>query len=165
MPFNRSHIKIPGIEWSEMDQHLRSCVDVGLLRIRTEGQEGGFVRRERDKDAKAIRKMRDAGQSYSEIADELGRSKADIFTSCNGPWMSVRQCKCWQPYESDLTLGPLQSVAKLLGKRVSGRLRSSSCFPIVGSNVLSRITVVCCKLMMARIFMASPLGCEAPDVP
>ena len=24
MPFNRSHIKIPGIEWSEMDQHLRS---------------------------------------------------------------------------------------------------------------------------------------------
>jgi hypothetical protein len=43
MPFNRSHIKIPGIEWSEMDQHLRSCVDVGLLRIRTEGQEGGFV--------------------------------------------------------------------------------------------------------------------------
>jgi DNA invertase Pin-like site-specific DNA recombinase len=37
------------------------------------------VRRERDRDAKVIRQMRAEGDSYGEIADELGRSKADIY--------------------------------------------------------------------------------------
>jgi hypothetical protein len=37
------------------------------------------VRRERDRDAKKIRRMRGEGQSYGEIAEELGRSKADVY--------------------------------------------------------------------------------------
>lgn len=37
------------------------------------------MKRGRDKDAKAIRQMRAEGDSYSEIADALGRSKADVY--------------------------------------------------------------------------------------
>lgn len=40
------------------------------------------VKRERDKDARAIRKLRDEGQRYGEIATELGRSKSDIYRVC-----------------------------------------------------------------------------------
>jgi DNA invertase Pin-like site-specific DNA recombinase len=60
---------------------LSERVHAGLERAKAQGRVGGRprVRRDRDKDAKVIRKMRDAGQSYGEIADELGRSKADVF--------------------------------------------------------------------------------------
>lgn len=40
------------------------------------------VKRERDKGAKRIRQLREDGQSYREIADELGRSKSDIARVC-----------------------------------------------------------------------------------
>jgi uncharacterized protein YerC len=40
------------------------------------------VNRHKDHDAKAIRRLGDEGQSYQEIADELGRSKADIARVC-----------------------------------------------------------------------------------
>ena len=56
----------------------------GLERARAKGRVGGRprIRREKDKDAKRIRQLRDEGQSYSEIADELGRSKSDIARVC-----------------------------------------------------------------------------------
>src|SRR5271157_574854 len=58
---------------------IRERVRAGLAHARSKGQKLGRprVRRDRDHDAKTIRKMRAEGQSYSEIADELGRSKAD----------------------------------------------------------------------------------------
>ena len=37
---------------------------------------------ELDKDAAVIRKMRDAGDSYEQIGNELGRSKSDIYRVC-----------------------------------------------------------------------------------
>jgi DNA invertase Pin-like site-specific DNA recombinase len=40
------------------------------------------VNRAADLDAKAIRKLRDEGQSYGEIASELSRSKADVYRVC-----------------------------------------------------------------------------------
>src|SRR5664280_707620 len=60
---------------------LSERVQAGLERAKAQGRVGGRprVKRERDRDAKVIRKMRDAGQSYGEIADELGRSKADVY--------------------------------------------------------------------------------------
>src|SRR5664280_2418464 len=60
---------------------LSERVQAGLERAKAQGRVGGRprVRRDRDRDAKVIRQMRDAGQSYGEIADELGRSKADVF--------------------------------------------------------------------------------------
>jgi DNA invertase Pin-like site-specific DNA recombinase len=60
---------------------IRERVRAGLAHARSKGRVGGRpkVRRERDPDAKLIRKMRDAGQSYGEIADELGRSKASVY--------------------------------------------------------------------------------------
>ena len=36
------------------------------------------MRRDRDKDAKRIRQLRDEGKSYREIAEELGRSTMDV---------------------------------------------------------------------------------------
>lgn len=36
------------------------------------------VRRDHDRDAKRIRQLRDEGQSYREIAEELGRSTMDV---------------------------------------------------------------------------------------
>lgn len=49
-----------------------------------QGRVGGRpkVKRERDRDAATIRRLRDEGQSYNEIADELGRSKSDIARVC-----------------------------------------------------------------------------------
>ena len=63
---------------------LSERVVAGLERARAEGRVGGRpkVRRERDKDAAKIRQLRDDGQSYKEIADELGRSKSDIGRVC-----------------------------------------------------------------------------------
>ena len=37
----------------------------------------------RDKDAGKIRQLRDDGQSYSEIADELGRPRSNIVRIAN----------------------------------------------------------------------------------
>ena len=56
-------------------------VKAGLAHARSKGHIGGRpkVHRERDRDAKTIRRMRGEGQSYGEIAEELGRSKADIY--------------------------------------------------------------------------------------
>jgi DNA invertase Pin-like site-specific DNA recombinase len=56
----------------------------GLEHARKQGRVGGRPRvaRHHDKDAKVIRQMRDDGQSYQEIADELGRSRADIARVC-----------------------------------------------------------------------------------
>jgi DNA invertase Pin-like site-specific DNA recombinase len=56
----------------------------GLERARKQGRVGGRprIKRERDKDAKRIRQLREDGQSYTEIADELGRSRSDIARVC-----------------------------------------------------------------------------------
>jgi DNA invertase Pin-like site-specific DNA recombinase len=63
---------------------LSERVLAGLDRARAQGRVGGRpkIEREKDKDAKLIRQLREDGQSYQEIADELGRSKADIARIC-----------------------------------------------------------------------------------
>jgi DNA invertase Pin-like site-specific DNA recombinase len=63
---------------------LSERVVAGLERARARGRVGGRprVKRERDRDASKIRRMRDEGQSYADIADELGRSKSDIHRVC-----------------------------------------------------------------------------------
>ena len=60
---------------------LSERVHAGLERAKAQGRVGGRprVKRERDRDAKAIRRLRAEGQSYGEIAEELGRSKADVY--------------------------------------------------------------------------------------
>lgn len=59
---------------------IQERVRAGLVLARSKGKTLGRpqVKRERDKDAKRIRQMRDDGQSYREIAEELGRSTMDI---------------------------------------------------------------------------------------
>jgi DNA invertase Pin-like site-specific DNA recombinase len=59
-------------------------VMAGLETARKKGKALGrpSVNRTHDKDAAAIRKMRDAGDSYDSIADELGRSKSDVYRVC-----------------------------------------------------------------------------------
>jgi DNA invertase Pin-like site-specific DNA recombinase len=56
----------------------------GLERARAKGRVGGRpkINRLKDKDASTIRQLRNDGQSYSEIADELGRNKSDIARVC-----------------------------------------------------------------------------------
>jgi DNA invertase Pin-like site-specific DNA recombinase len=63
---------------------LSERVVAGLERARAQGRVGGRprVKRERDRDASRIQRMRDEGQSYADIADELGRSKSDIHRVC-----------------------------------------------------------------------------------
>jgi DNA invertase Pin-like site-specific DNA recombinase len=63
---------------------IRERVVAGLAVARSKGRIGGRpkVNRKRDKDAATIRQLREDGQSYAEIADELGRSKADIGRVC-----------------------------------------------------------------------------------
>jgi DNA invertase Pin-like site-specific DNA recombinase len=63
---------------------LSERVVAGLERARKQGRVGGRpkVRRDRDRDAVKIRRLREDGQSYQEIADELGRSRADIGRVC-----------------------------------------------------------------------------------
>lgn len=60
---------------------IRERVKAGLVHARAKGVRLGRpkVRRDRDKDAKVIRQMRGDGDSYGEIANALGRSKADIY--------------------------------------------------------------------------------------
>src|SRR6516162_3201939 len=58
---------------------IRERVKAGLAHARAKGQRLGRpkIKRDHDKDAKVIRQMRADGDSYGEIADALGRSKAD----------------------------------------------------------------------------------------
>src|SRR5664280_446690 len=60
---------------------LSERVYAGLERAKAQGRVGGRpkVKRDKDKDAKAIRRMRAEGDSYAEIADALNRSKADVY--------------------------------------------------------------------------------------
>jgi DNA invertase Pin-like site-specific DNA recombinase len=59
---------------------LSERVTAGLERARKQGRVGGRpkVRRDRDRDAAKIRQMREDGESYQQIADQLGRSRADV---------------------------------------------------------------------------------------
>ena len=71
---------------SEFERELiRERVRAGLAHARSQGRVGGRpqVNRAADPDAKAIRELRDEGQSYGEVAAELGRSKSDIYRVCN----------------------------------------------------------------------------------
>ena len=63
---------------------IRERVKAGLAHARAKGQRLGRprVRRDRDKDVKIIRQMRADGDSYGEIAEALGRSKADVYRVC-----------------------------------------------------------------------------------
>jgi len=63
---------------------IRERVKAGLAHARAKGKRLGRpeIRRDRDKDAKIIRQMRADGDSYGEIANVLGRSKADIYRVC-----------------------------------------------------------------------------------
>jgi DNA invertase Pin-like site-specific DNA recombinase len=63
---------------------LSERVVAGLERARKQGRVGGRpkIRRDRDNDAAKIRQLREDGQSYGEIADELGRSRSDIARVC-----------------------------------------------------------------------------------
>ena len=63
---------------------IRERVKAGLAHARAKGQTLGRpkVRRDRDKDATIIRRMRAEGDSYGEIAEALGRSKADVYRVC-----------------------------------------------------------------------------------
>jgi DNA invertase Pin-like site-specific DNA recombinase len=59
-------------------------VKAGVAHARAKGQRLGrpAISRERDKDAKVISQMRADGDSYGEIAEALGRSKADVYRVC-----------------------------------------------------------------------------------
>jgi DNA invertase Pin-like site-specific DNA recombinase len=63
---------------------IRERVLAGLADAKAKGTQLGrpAVKREHDKDARKIKAMRDAGDSYGEIAAELGRSKTDIYRVC-----------------------------------------------------------------------------------
>jgi DNA invertase Pin-like site-specific DNA recombinase len=63
---------------------IRERVKAGLAHARSKGQELGRpkVRRDHDRDAKIIRRMRSDGDSYGEIAGALGRTKSDIYRVC-----------------------------------------------------------------------------------
>jgi DNA invertase Pin-like site-specific DNA recombinase len=65
-------------------KRISERVLAGLERAKRKGKRLGrpAVQRERDKDAATIRKMRDSGDSYEEIAAELGRSKSDVYRVC-----------------------------------------------------------------------------------
>jgi len=63
---------------------IRERVKAGLAHARSKGQRLGRpkVRRDRDEDAKIIRRMRAEGESYAEIAEALGRTKSDVYRVC-----------------------------------------------------------------------------------
>ena len=63
---------------------IRERVRAGLAHARSKGQKLGRpkVRRDRDQDARIIRRMRAGGDSYGEIAEALGRTKSDIYRVC-----------------------------------------------------------------------------------
>jgi len=60
---------------------IQERVRAGLAVARRKGKNLGRpkVRRDLDKDAKRIQRLRDEGQSYREIAEELGRSTMDVY--------------------------------------------------------------------------------------
>jgi hypothetical protein len=74
-------------EWCSASErnrvHLRPD-SPSLAHARSKGQKLGRpkVRRDRDQDAKVIRKMRAESESYAEIADALARTKSDIYRVC-----------------------------------------------------------------------------------
>src|SRR6516162_11159861 len=63
---------------------IQERVRAGLAVARSKGKTLGRpkIKRERDRDAKRIQQLRDEGQSYREIAEELGRSTMDIYRVC-----------------------------------------------------------------------------------
>ena len=63
---------------------IRERVKAGLANAARKGHYAGRpkVNRTADPDARVIRKLRDEGQSYGEIANELGRSKSDVYRVC-----------------------------------------------------------------------------------
>src|SRR5215472_795316 len=60
---------------------IQERVRAGIRNARAKGKTLGRpkIKRERDRDAKRIRQLRGEGQSYKEIADELGRSTMDVY--------------------------------------------------------------------------------------
>ena len=56
----------------------------GLERARKQGRVGGRpkVKRQHDRDAAKIRQMREDGESFRQMADQLGRSHTDIARVC-----------------------------------------------------------------------------------
>jgi DNA invertase Pin-like site-specific DNA recombinase len=71
---------------------LSERVHAGLERAAAQGHVGGRpkVNRTADPDASVIRRLRDEGQSYGEVAAELGRSKSDIYRVCMTLGCSLR---------------------------------------------------------------------------
>jgi DNA invertase Pin-like site-specific DNA recombinase len=70
---------------AEFERELaKERIKAGLVVARSKGRTLGRpkAKREKDKDAKTIRRLRNEGQSYGEIATELGRSKSDIYRVC-----------------------------------------------------------------------------------
>jgi hypothetical protein len=59
-------------------------VKAGLQRARKDGVVLGrkAVNRAADPDAAKIRELRNDGQSFGEIAEELGRSQSDVYRVC-----------------------------------------------------------------------------------
>ena len=83
-PFREAIIAILAAIAKQERVRLSERVLAGLERARAKGRRGGRrpVNRKHDKDAAHIRRLRDDGQSYQEIADELGRSKATVARIC-----------------------------------------------------------------------------------
>jgi DNA invertase Pin-like site-specific DNA recombinase len=59
---------------------IRERVIAGMERAKARGAAIGrpSIKRQHDKDAKRIRELREDGQTYQDIADELGRSKSTV---------------------------------------------------------------------------------------
>src|SRR5271166_3144021 len=59
---------------------IRERVKAGIAHARGKGQKLGRpkIRRDHDKDANIIRRMRAEGESYGEIAETLGRTKSNV---------------------------------------------------------------------------------------
>ena len=68
---------------------LSERVHAGLERAAAQGHIGGrpTVNRKADPDASVIRRLRDEGQSYSEVAAELGRQQVDILPRVHDAWL------------------------------------------------------------------------------
>ena len=83
-PFREAIIAILAAIAKQERVRLSERVLAGLERARAKGRVGGRrpVNRKHDKDAAHIRRLRDDGQSYQEIAEELGRSKATVARIC-----------------------------------------------------------------------------------
>ena len=85
MPTQTRHGILDGILAAVAKQErvrLSERVHAGLERAKAQGRK---VKRDRDKDARTIGRMRAESDSYAEIADALGRSKADVYRVAR-PW-------------------------------------------------------------------------------